>query len=122
MKDREKLLKKLNDAFASCDTDFLNNSVTDNIIWDIVGEKKISGRKDFEKSLDRMSHGGPTKIIVNEIFSSGNRSVVEGIVEFFVEPGKKKKYAFCDVYIFSDKDESKFTELRTYVAQLKNKK
>ncbi|MCH4823086.1 hypothetical protein ML462_07845 [Gramella lutea] len=122
MKDREKLLKQLNDAFANCDTVFLNNSVTDDIIWEIVGEKKIAGRKDFENSLDRMSHGGPTKIIVNEILSSGNRSVVEGIVEFFVEPGKKRKYAFCDVYIFSETEENKFNELRTYVAQLKHKK
>ncbi len=122
MKEREKLLKKLNDAFANCDTEFLNKSVTDDIKWDIIGEKVISGRKDFEKSLDRMSHGGPTKINVHEIISIGDRSVVEGTVEFSVEPGKKKKYAFCDVYIFSKDDKNKFIELRTYVAQIKNKK
>ena len=121
MKEREKLLKKFNDAFASCDTDFLANSVTDDIIWNIVGEKIISGKKDFQKSLDRMKHGGPTEIKVSEIIISDDRSVVEGIVEFYVEPGKKKKYAFCDVYIFSKTDDTKFKELRTYVALLNKK-
>jgi len=121
MKEREKLIKKFNEAFAKCDTDFLANSVTDDIIWNIVGEKIISGKKDFEKSLDRMTHGGPTEIKVSEIINSENRSVVEGIVEFYVEPGKKKKYAFCDVYIFSENDDKKFKELRTYVALLKKK-
>ena len=119
MKDREELIQKLNDAFANCDTEFLNNSVTSDITWDIVGEKVISGKKDFEKSLDRMKHGGPTKIKVKEIMNIGKRSVVEGIVEFVVEPGKKMRYAFCDVYIFSEEDKNKFSELRTYVAQIK---
>ncbi|WP_026934394.1 nuclear transport factor 2 family protein [Christiangramia echinicola] len=121
MKGREKLLKKFNEAFANCDTEFLANSVTDDIVWNIVGEKLISGRKDFEKSLDRMRHGGPTEIFVNEMIISDDRSVVEGIVEFYVEPGKKKKYAFCDVYVFSEIDDTKFKELRTYVALLNKK-
>ncbi len=121
MNERKKLLKKLNNAFASCDTEFLANSVTEDITWKIIGEKIISGKKDFEKSLDRMRHGGPTEIKVKEIIISKKKSVVEGIVEFYVEPGKKRKYAFCDVYIFSETDTTKFKELRTYVTQLKKK-
>ncbi len=121
MKERDELIKKLNEAFANCDTDFLAKSVTDDVKWEIIGEKTISGRKDFEKSLDRMRHGGPTEIKVSEIINIKDKSVVEGIVEFYVEPGKKKKYAFCDVYIFSDSDSSKFKELRTYVTMLKKK-
>ncbi|GAA4323322.1 hypothetical protein GCM10023115_51940 [Pontixanthobacter gangjinensis] len=121
MKERDKLIKKLNEAFANCDVEFLAKSVTDDIVWKIIGEKDISGKKEFEKSLDRMKHGGPTEIKVKDIINAGEKSVVEGIVEFYVEPGKKKKYAFCDVYIFSEKDDSKFRELRTYVTQLKKK-
>ena len=119
MKERELLIKKLNDAFANCDTDFLANSVTDEVKWEIVGEKTISGRKEFEHSLEQMRHGGPTEIKVNEVISVKEKSIVEGTVEFSVEPGKKKKYAFCDIYIFSSSDGTKFKELRTYVANLK---
>jgi ketosteroid isomerase-like protein len=121
MGDREKLLRKFNEAFAKCDTDFLAESVTDDIEWKIIGEKVISGKKEFEKSLARMKVGGPLEIIVNDIILAEERSVVEGIVQFKVEPGKVMKYAFCDVYIFSDSDENKFRELRTYVTNIKKK-
>lgn len=119
MEGRNELIKKFNEAFATCNTNFLVNSVTEDIRWEIVGEKMITGKKDFTKSLDRMSHGGPTEIKVKEIINVDDKSVVEGVVEFFVEPGKKKKYAFCDVYIFSETDDKKFKELRTYVSLLK---
>jgi len=119
MEGRENLLKELNNAFASCDINFLSNSVTNDIQWIIVGEKTISGKKDFEKSLVKMSQGGPLNINVFEIITQKEKSVVEGIVEFMVEPGKKRKYAFCDVYIFSDTDKNKVKELRTYVTQIK---
>ena len=66
-----------------------------------------------------MQHGGPTEIFVEEIIVVDDKAVVEGIVEFYVEPGKKKKYAFCDVYVFSGSEGDKFQELRTYVTQLK---
>lgn len=121
MKDREKLIRKFNEAFAQCDTEFLAQSVTEDIEWKIVGEKTISGKKNFEDSLDRMRKGGPTTITVYDIINDGEKSVVEGMVEFKVEPGKIMRYAFCDVYIFSAKDTSKFQELRTYVTQLKQK-
>lgn len=121
MLEREKLIRKLNEAFAQCDKDFLANSVTDNVKWKIIGEKTISGKKDFEDSLDRMSLGGPVTIKVQDIISAGEKSVVEGMVEFKVEPGKIKRYAFCDVYIFSPTEKTKFKELRTYVTQIKIK-
>lgn len=121
MLEREKLLMKLNEAFAQCDTDFLAKSVTDDIQWKIIGEKTISGRKNFEDSLDRMRIGGPITIKVHDIINAGEKSVVEGMVEFKVEPGKIKRYAFCDVYIFSPTEATKFKELRTYVTQIKMK-
>lgn len=119
MEEREKFLNELNNAFAACDIKFLMASVTDDIQWIIVGEKTISGKKDFEKSLKKMSKGGPMKITVREIINNSGKSVVEGVVEFVVEPGKKRKYAFCDVYIFSESNNKKVKELRTYVTQIK---
>tara|TARA_B100000929_G_C15479491_1_gene410702 strand:+ start:69 stop:434 length:366 start_codon:yes stop_codon:yes gene_type:complete len=119
MKGREKLIRKLNEAFAIWDTNFLVDNVSDNFRWIIVGEKTISGRKDFENSLEQMKRGGPMTISVQDINTFQEKSFVEGIVEFMLEPGKKRKYSFCDVYIFSDSEKNKVEELRTYVTQIK---
>jgi hypothetical protein len=121
MGQREKFLRKINEAFASFDTKFISKSVTDDIKWEIVGEKTISGRDAFEESLERMKLGGPLKIMISDIISSEDKAVVEGVVEMTVEPGKNKSYAFCDIYIFPGEENKKFKELRTYVSQIKKK-
>lgn len=118
MEEREKLLRKLNNAFAECDVNFLADSVINEIQWEIVGEKTISGRREFEKALERMKVGGAMDIKVRNLLIHEEQAVVEGIVEFNVEPGKKRKYAFCDIYLFSESG-NKVKELRTYVTQIK---
>ncbi|MCP9200393.1 nuclear transport factor 2 family protein [Gramella sp. GC03-9] len=121
MKNREKLMTKINKAFAEGDAEFISNSVTDDIKWVIVGEKTISGKTEFEASLDRMKLGGPLEIIVKNVINEKEKCVVEGIVEMKLEPAKAKKYAFCDIYIFPDEVSNKFRELRTYVSPIRDK-
>lgn len=121
MKSREEFVKKINEAFASCNTQFIADHVTDDIQWKIVGEKTISGKAAFENSLERMKLGGPMEIKLDEILTQDNKTMVEGIVEYRTQPGKKKSYAFCDIYIFRDNTSNKFRELRTYVSQIRNR-
>ena len=119
MEAREELLRQLNKAFAKWDIKFLADNVSDNFRWVIVGERTISGRKDFKNSLEQMKRGGPMMISVIDISTFQEKSLVEGTVEFMLEPGKKRKYSFCDVYVFSDSERNKVAELRTYVTQMK---
>lgn len=121
MKKREKFLRKLNEAFAECNADYLAKSVTDDITWVIVGEKIISGREEFEEALERMKEGGPMSIEIVDIILDDQKAVVEGVVEAHTGPGKFLRYAFCDIYVFRDGDNNKVQELRTFVAKLKNK-
>ncbi|TBW29174.1 nuclear transport factor 2 family protein [Gramella sp. KN1008] len=122
MANRKEFVKKINKAFASCNTEFISKSVTDEIEWIIVGEKTIAGREAFEDALERMKLGGPMQINLVDIITEEDKTVVEGIVEMEMEPGKVKKYAFCDIYIFQDTKSNKFKELRTYISAIKKKK
>ncbi|MCG9972403.1 nuclear transport factor 2 family protein [Christiangramia crocea] len=122
MGSRKEFVKKINEAFAKCDTKFIADNVTDDIQWKIVGEKTISGRHAFENALGRMKLGGPMQITVVDFISGKDKTVVEGIVEIKIEPGKIKEYAFCDIYVFKDSDTTKFKELRTYISQIKKQK
>ncbi|MUP45731.1 nuclear transport factor 2 family protein [Gramella sp. BOM4] len=120
MSNREKLIKKINKAFADGDAEFISKCVTEDIRWVIVGEKTIAGRKDFEASLDRMKLGGPLEISVENLINEKEKCVVEGTVAMKVNQAKAKKYAFCDIYIFPDENSDKFKELRTYVSPIKD--
>lgn len=121
MQNREEFVRKINEAFASCDTKFIARYITNDVQWKIVGEKTISGKADFEDSLERMKLGGPMKIRLEEILTQDNKTMVEGIVEYRTQPGRKKSYAFCDIYVFEDSNSNKFRELRTYVSQIRNR-
>lgn len=122
MGSRKDFVKKINEAFARCDVEFIANSVTDDIVWKIVGDKTISGRSEFERELKRMKKGGLMEISLVDYINEKDKAVVEGIVEIKVEPGKQRRYAFCDIYVFQDANSNKFKELRTYISQIKNKR
>lgn len=117
--DRKDLIEKMNMAFASCDLEFLIDHVTEDIKWDIVGEDTLEGLDDFKEILEKMKAHGNMDITINEITMGENRAVVEGIVKL-KKPGKRRRYAFCDIYTFQ-KEKSKVKELRTYITQMKRK-
>lgn len=117
--ERKDLIEKMNRAFANCDLDFLIDHVTDDIKWDIVGEDTMEGLSEFKDLLEKMKAHGSMDITINEITMGDSRAVVEGIVQL-KKPGKRRRYAFCDVYTFQ-KEKSKVKELRTYITQIKRK-
>lgn len=121
MVKREQFVIALNRAFADLDSDFILSNATDDVKWEIVGEKTVSGKKEFKKALNSMQGGAPFEIIVGKVIDSQDKSIVEGVVEVKVEPGKIKRYAFCDIYLFEDAKSNTFSNLRTYISQLKNK-
>lgn len=119
MTKKENYIREINKAFEDSNIEFLLSCVTEDIKWDVIGERIIYGTEDFQYFLHKMKKAGAMKIQIKEIISKGKKSVVEGIVELKHEPGKKKTYAFCDVYIFEENESDKINELRTYITQLK---
>lgn len=114
--DKKGLIEQMNEAFASCDLDFLMENVTSDIEWEVVGENKISGLDEFRETLEKMKKNGPMNITVNEIIVEKNRAVVEGVVQL-KNPNRKRKYAFCDIYVFK-KNVNKVKGLRTYITKI----
>src|SRR5690606_14043097 len=47
-------LKEFNIAFAKNNLDFIIENVTDEIVWNIIGDRKIEGREDFMDELKKM--------------------------------------------------------------------
>ncbi|MFT7898482.1 hypothetical protein VBY74_00745 [Tenacibaculum ascidiaceicola] len=43
--------KEFNIALAKGDLEFLTESVTDEIVWNIIGDRKIEGKEEFIEEL-----------------------------------------------------------------------
>lgn len=52
---KNKFIEELEIAFAKHDIEFLLNSVTDDIHWNIVGQESVHGMDEFSEALKRAS-------------------------------------------------------------------
>lgn len=121
----EKLLRDINQAFAMVDTEFIVKHVTNDIKWTIVGDTVIKGKDAFIKSLEEMDGPGDMTLEVNNILINGNSAAVDGEIIAFPDTGKKKKYAFCDIYKISDEKTPRIKEMISYlidITKIKNQK
>lgn len=107
-------LKQFNIAFAQGNVEFLRESVTDEIDWNLVGDRIIEGHTNFIKELEKMKSVKASELIIDQILSHGKGGAANGIIK--MQNGKQ--YAFSDFYIFSDAKGTKIKTITSYVIQI----
>lgn len=111
---KKEFLKAINIAFAKGNSDFLTESVTDKIVWNIIGDKKIEGKEDFTEELEKMKTKKASELILDRIITHGKEGAVSGIMK--MQSGKK--YAFSDFYEFSGAKGAKVKSITSYVIRI----
>ncbi|MCX7745270.1 MAG: nuclear transport factor 2 family protein [Clostridia bacterium] len=111
---KKTFLKQLNIAFAENDTAFIINSVSEDISWNIIGDKHIQGKKDFVEALEQMKNYIMNELTISSIITHGREGAVNGLIK--MEDGRK--YAFCDVYEFSGAKGSCVKSMISYVIEV----
>lgn len=112
--------KKINEAFAKSDTDFLLANVTDDITWTVIGDFTVNGKEEFEAMLKKMESANSSDLHFKSIITEGNLAAVEGSLKMTDTSGGEKIYAFCDIYKLDDEENGKIKEMTSYVAEVKN--
>lgn len=107
-------LKEFNIAFAKGDVEFVTESVTDEIIWNIIGDREIEGKERFVEELERMKSEKASELIIDQILSHGKEGAANGIVK--MQNGKK--YAFSDFYVFNGAKGEKIKSITSYVIEI----
>lgn len=108
---KREFLKEINIAFAKGNTDFLIRSVTDKIVWNIVGDRTIEGKEKFTEELEKMKMEKVSELILDRILTHGKEGAVSGIMK--MENGKK--YAFSDFYEFSGAKGAMVKSITSYI-------
>lgn len=107
------LLKDLNVAFAKGDIEFIRESVSDDISWNIVGDKQIQGKSDFDKALEQMQSSEAVELIIGKIITHGK----EGAVSGEIKTADGKVYAYCDIYEFRGAKGASIRSIESYVIE-----
>ena len=107
-------LKNFNIAFAKGDLAFLEQSVTEDIVWNIIGDKKIEGQQQFIFELEKMKEEKTSELILHQIMSHGKEGAVNGTIT----TESNHKYAFSDFYMFKGAKGAKIKSITSYVIQV----
>ncbi|WP_215222631.1 nuclear transport factor 2 family protein [Echinicola shivajiensis] len=108
------LIKKLNIAFAKGNVEFITESVTDEIVWEIIGDKKIEGKEKFTVELEKMKSEKATELTLKQILSHGKEGAANGIMKM----KNGKTYAFSDFYIFQGAKGVKIKNITSYLIEV----
>ncbi|MEO1288289.1 MAG: nuclear transport factor 2 family protein [Chloroflexota bacterium] len=85
-------------AFAEGNSQFIVESVTDDIVWEIVGEGRIEGKEAFSKAVGNPNPNKTVELTIEHLITHGKEASASG--HFVLD--NDERYAFADVYIFKN--------------------
>lgn len=112
---KKKLLKEWSIAAARSDTDFCAEWVTDDVVWDITGERRIRGKEALVQALRQRQDREAAVLRIENIITHGNAGSVNGTLVL----GDQREFAFCDVFRFGFSKQSKIKSITSYVIALR---
>ena len=111
---KKALIRDFNIAFAKNETEKILEYMSDDITWNMVGNKVIHGKKEAGEMLKTMEGEIATELIMNTIITHGSTAAANGEMRF-----PSVTIAFCDVYEFSGHDSNaKIKTLTSYGIEL----
>ena len=103
-------IRDLNIAFAEKNLENILTCVTDDIVWDIVGDRHIEGKSAFSDALQIMNSADVTAITIETIITHGKYGSADGIID--LKDGSQ--VAFSDVYRFTSVTGKKIKLIKSF--------
>lgn len=116
----EQFLDAVNDAYARGDIDFFETNVTDDVYFEMVGDRSVRGREALLALMRSMADWPLPQIAVENVITHGSRAAVEGTMRLEDKEGVVKTYGFCDVYEMSDPTNPKIRSVKSYILAIED--
>ncbi|MFA0960630.1 nuclear transport factor 2 family protein [Roseivirga sp. BDSF3-8] len=111
---KKAFLKDFNIAFGEGDIPAIMKGVSEDITWDIHGDRRIEGKEAFGKFLEEMVQHQPSEVHIHHIITHGKEAAVNGEVVM----ADNKRYAFADIYEFTSAGSQVIKYMSSYVHEL----
>ncbi len=107
-------LRDFNIAFGKGDATFIIAQVTDDIVWELIGERIIEGKASFSKAINEMKEKEVAEITIEKVVTHGKEGAVNGIMKM----NDGKQYAFADFYEFKNTTSTTINTMTSYVIEM----
>ncbi len=112
---QKQVIDLVNDAFIKNDMPLFLSYCTDDVVWNIIGDKTIHGRDAILGAMTGKAEEGPDSVVEFTV-TEGNRTAGTGRFSMANKDGEKKTYRYCDIYTFRD---DKIASMDSYVVAVK---
>lgn len=111
-------VSKCNNAFIKGDADYIIHRVTDDVVWELVGEATLTGKEEVKNLLEPMRGIKAEEHLAETIITQGNQAIVQGTMVMPDGNGNKINYAFCDMYSFKDETSEQIQVLKAFIIEI----
>ncbi|WP_240033901.1 nuclear transport factor 2 family protein [Planococcus salinus] len=115
----EDFFRQVNEAFFSGDIDFMEDIVTDDIVWHMIGSAPIHGKQAFMDAAFGIGVYTEMDFQIDTVISNGMEAAVKGTMTMPNKSGDFQTYAFCDFYRMDRQSGGKIQEMISFVIELK---
>lgn len=120
MREKEEFIRDFNEAFSKNDLDFILNNMSDDIIWDFIGEKTIKGKGEVREFLEPMNEVQTLEMELLQIINGDQSAAANGWMKIKEPSGEIKKFGFVDFYEFEGLKMPKVKKMTSYMVPLKD--
>jgi hypothetical protein len=107
-------VQELTVAFAKGDTKFIKNSTTEDVRWNIVGDRLLEGQEKILEMLEQMKDDKAVELTIQHVATHGKAGAVDGRIKF----KNGKTVAYCNMYEFSNTKGTSVKEITSYEIEI----
>lgn len=119
MKEKENYIKDFNEAFSRNDLDFILNNMTDDIVWNFIGEKTFRGKDEVREFMEPMKKVETLEMELLQVITQENTAAANGRMKIKEPTGEIKSFEFADFYEMEGSNSPKIKKMTSYVVGIK---
>lgn len=112
--DNKALLQQANAAVAAGDHEGFLSHCTDDIVWEFVGDRTLTGKEAVRRYM-RATYVEPPRFAVDHLIADEVFVTAVGTIDLKDESGATTRYAYCDVWRTRD---GRLASLKAFVVDL----
>ncbi len=113
---RKRIVAQYFDGFLASDHAAILATLTDDVVWDLVGFKQLRGKKAFDSEIENENFVGSPTLVIDRLVEEGDTLVAIGTGEGKLRAGSVFRFSYTTVFSFRDE---LIGRVESYVVPLK---
>lgn len=100
MSARKAMVEEYFEGFRRSDHARILSCLTDDVVWDLPGFKRLEGKAAFDGEIENPAFSGSPKLTIDRLIEEGDAVVAIGSGEGALTSGDLMRFAYCTVFTF----------------------